>query len=109
MLNNIYHSDNSRTLTEEDFFNLDLSEVYIVDVRNSFELSSGHLECAHNIPFSELLSLPKKLPKDKIILTYCNYGNRAGKAALALAEAGYNAYSLGGYALFSGELKNRCR
>ncbi|MGL4677684.1 MAG: rhodanese-like domain-containing protein [Brevinema sp.] len=108
MLNKIYHSDNSRKLSEEEFFSIDLSEVYIVDVRNPFELSSGALQCAHNIPFSELLSLPTKLPKNKTILAYCNYGNRAGQAALALSKAGYNAYSLGGYTLFSQKLKNRC-
>ncbi len=108
MFNNLFHEDNSRKMNESDFLKLNLDDVFIIDVRNAFELGGGYLKCANNIPFTELLSLPSILPKDKIILTYCNYGNRAGRAALALYEAGYNAYSLGGYALFSRELKNKC-
>ncbi|MGL4394020.1 MAG: rhodanese-like domain-containing protein [Brevinema sp.] len=95
-------------ITEKDFFDMDLSDVYIIDVRHPFEQASGYLGIAHNIPFAEVIQFPEILPKDKIILTYCNYGNRAGQSAQALKEKGYNAYCLGGYALFSEKLKKRC-
>ncbi|MDK2818184.1 MAG: rhodanese-like domain-containing protein [Spirochaetota bacterium] len=108
MINNILHQDHNRQISERDFLLLNMDDVYIIDVRNSFELSSGFLKCAQNIPFSEVLTFPFYIPKDKIILTYCNYGNRAGKVALALFEAGYNAYSLGGYSLFSQKIKSKC-
>lgn len=108
MFNNELHQNHDRKMSEEEFLALDLDNVYIIDVRNPFELSGGVLQCAQNIPFSELLTLPSYLPKDKTILTYCHYGNRAGRAALALFEAGYNAYSLGGYSLLSQKIKQNC-
>lgn len=99
---------NKIKLTEEEFFALDLKDIYIVDVRHPFELVSGSLGIANNIPFINIFEDPTVLPKDKIILTYCNYGNRAGKTAAFLQDNGYKAYSLGGYSLFSEKLKKRC-
>ncbi len=107
MSNSVFHKDNDRVISESEFLKLNMDDVYIIDVRNPFELASGSLKCAHNIPYGDLLT--SDLPKDKIILTYCNYGNRAGRAALALADEGYNTYSLGGYSLFSDKVKNRCK
>ncbi|MGL4561391.1 MAG: rhodanese-like domain-containing protein [Brevinema sp.] len=95
-------------ISEEDFLKLDLNDVYIIDVRHPFEQVTGYLGISVNIPFVELISIPLSIPKNKTILTYCNYGNRAGRSALILREHGYNAYSLGGYALFSEKLKKRC-
>lgn len=97
------------SILEDEFLKMNLQDVFIIDVRNSFELANGFLECAHNIPFSELLTLPEILPKDKLILTYCNYGNRAGESARVLQDSGYRAVSLGGYSLFSNQLKNKCK
>lgn len=99
----------NRKMSESEFLSLRLEDVFIIDVRNAFELGGGHLECAHNIPFVDILETPQNIPENKIVLTYCNYGNRAGQAADALYKAGYNAYSLGGYSLFSAKLKNKCR
>ncbi|MGL4388065.1 MAG: rhodanese-like domain-containing protein [Brevinema sp.] len=95
-------------ISENDFFKMDLKDVYIIDVRHSFEQNTGFLGIAANIPFVAVVQCPPTLPKDKVILTYCNYGNRAGQSATILREKGYNAYSLGGYALFSDKLKKRC-
>ncbi|MGL4367868.1 MAG: rhodanese-like domain-containing protein [Brevinemataceae bacterium] len=107
MINKIHQNDSSRCISEKEFFALNMKDVYIIDVRHAFETTSGCLENAHNIPFIDIGT--KELPKDKIILTYCNYGNRAGQAALQLYNKGYNAYNLGGYALFSKKLIDRCR
>jgi len=111
MFNKVFHEDNDRQIDEKEFLALNLNDVYIIDVRNNFELCGGSLDIAHNIPFSEIiqLSTQSKIPKDKIILTYCNYGNRAGKAALELYKDGFNAYCLGGYALFSNKIINKCK
>lgn len=108
MWNNSLYSEHGNVFSEDEFLNLNLDDVFIIDVRNLFEQGGGYLQCSHNIPFTELLHLPDLLPKDKIILTYCNYGNRAGRSAKALSEAGYKAYSLGGYSLFSAKIKKKC-
>ena len=109
MLRGLLPSHSNPKMSEEEFLAKDLKDMYIIDVRNPFELGGGYLECAHNIPYTEVIQLPASIPKDKIVLTYCNYGNRAGQVANLLSKAGYNAYSLGGYALFSQTLKNKCK
>ena len=39
MFNNELHQNHDRKISEQDFLSLDLDKVYIIDVRNSFELS----------------------------------------------------------------------
>jgi rhodanese-related sulfurtransferase len=71
----------------------------IVDVRSAESFASGHIANARNIPLAELENDPDKIKKNKskIVLTVCDAGPDAGRAANALRKAGYeHAFSLRG-------------
>ena len=68
-------------------------KVFLLDVREPNELTeSGAIDGYVNIPLGQLESRLKEVPKDKLIITYCMRGNRAGRAAEILEKAGYEVY-----------------
>ncbi|RHZ37216.1 rhodanese-like domain-containing protein [endosymbiont GvMRE of Glomus versiforme] len=67
-------------------------QTLIIDVRNNWEHQElKKLPNSVNIPFLELISKPENYitDKNKLVITYCNYGNRSGQAARMLRERGY--------------------
>lgn len=64
----------------------------LVDVRGLIEWNSGHVRKAILLPFRDLQSkqgdqlLLEKLPKDKIIYTYCAVGYRSSRAGKMIAK-----------------------
>lgn len=67
----------------------------LVDVREADEWKEGHVVGATFLPLSELKeanaeAVAKKLPKDKIIYTYCKAGRRSVAAADLLQKMGYD-------------------
>ncbi len=70
-----------------------------VDVRTVDEYSSAHIEGAVNIPVTEIEGRLSEIPKEKIIIVYCNGSscNRSKTAAGILIENGYTqVYNLAG-------------
>ena len=68
-------------------------EALIIDVRDRLEHQAlPKLPNGINIPYEELIAEPEKYLKDKnkLTITYCNFGNRSGKAASFLREKGYS-------------------
>lgn len=71
--------------------NVSDDKAILVDVRDISEWNAGHIRGALHIPYSELQgkkidSLLSKLPKDKIIYTYCAVGHRSSKAGKIIAK-----------------------
>jgi rhodanese-related sulfurtransferase len=71
----------------------------VVDVRKPEEFAAGHIVNARNVALEKLQqgddAIGKK--KDKILLTVCDTGSTAGRAAGLLRQAGYpNAFSIRG-------------
>ena len=67
--------------------------IYLLDVRNPEELvESGVIDGYVNIPLDQLEKRLSEVPKNKVIVTLCMRGNRAGRAAAILEKAGYNVY-----------------
>ena len=100
-------------VTESEFKEITVDEAYqifisdkdylFVDVRSEDEYKSGHIEGAINIPVSEIDSRLSEIPKDKIIIVYCNGSscNRSSAAANILLENGYTqVYNIGGEGIF---------
>lgn len=80
------------TITLSDYKAVE-SQALIVDVRDPEEHQTlFKLPNSLNIPYLKLIIDPEKYFKDKnkIIITYCNFGNRSGKAANFLREKGYS-------------------
>lgn len=65
----------------------------IIDVREPYEFSSGHVKGALNIPPAELMQgIPKGLanvPKDTEIVLYCRSGGRSSMSMQILRRHGF--------------------
>ena len=71
------------------FFSLPSISMTVVDVRTEDEWKTGHIDGAIRIQWQDILQLPPKISKDEEIYLYCRSGNRSGKAAKILKDAGY--------------------
>jgi rhodanese-related sulfurtransferase len=71
----------------------------VLDMRSPEAYRSGHIVNAKNISLAELQADPDQLnkKKNKLLLTVCETGAQAGKAANLLRRAGFeNTFSLRG-------------
>ena len=74
-----------------------------IDVRSEDEYNSGHIEGAIHIPVSEIESRLNEIPKDKLVIVYCNGSScsRSSTAADILIENGFDqVYNIGGDGIF---------
>lgn len=68
----------------------------MVDVRDLVEWNAGHLRGAVLLPWREIQGkkgdtmIQEKLPKDKIIYTYCAAGYRSSRAGKIIAKNKYD-------------------
>ena len=79
---------------------IDNQEVMLVDVRTPTEFAAGHLEKTQHADFlsGEFEKEMQQWNKDKTYYLYCASGNRSGKAAKLMEEAGFKiVYNIGGY------------
>ncbi|OGW77838.1 MAG: CoA-disulfide reductase [Omnitrophica bacterium GWA2_52_8] len=75
---------------------IDLKNVFLLDVRNPDEFAAEHIENALNIPLDQLREKMTTLPRDKEIYAYCGVGQRGYYATRALRCRGFNAFNLSG-------------
>ncbi len=64
----------------------------IIDVREPFEFTSGHVDGALNIPPTELMAGATQLqdvPKDTELVLYCRTGSRSNVAIQILQQLGF--------------------
>lgn len=69
-------------------------QALLLDVREPDEWERGHAPRAVHLPLGELD--PATVPSDRPVIAVCRSGNRSGKAAAALAEAGLDVRNLTG-------------
>lgn len=78
--------------------------VLIIDVRGEKEYGKAHIENSINIPFEKLEKDYGKMPKDLILILYCERGGTSLLAAKELFDRGYVVKALiGGIAGYKGE------
>jgi len=73
------------------------SGAFILDVRTKMEAKKGMARGAVNIPLLRLKHHLDELPRDKMIVTYCGTGERAGKARDILEAASFKVSNGGSY------------
>ena len=64
----------------------------VIDVREPYEFSSGHIKGALNIPPADLMmgaQQLKNIPKDANLIVYCRTGSRSNVAEHILRQQGY--------------------
>ena len=90
----------SKRKSMEKIFELDPSQLLIVDVRSEEEFGSGHFSTAINIPHDKVASRIEELKphRQKGIVLYCQSGARAAAAEKVLKTNGFaNVINAGGY------------
>ena len=71
-------------------------EIYLLDVREPYEVEEWAFPGAVNIPLGELGSRTAELPAGRAIVVICHAGVRSAAATDALVQAGWPAESLAG-------------
>src|SRR5216110_2374374 len=66
-----------------------LGQVVIVDVREPYEWSAGHIEGSIHIPLAQLPARMNELPRDRELVILCRVGGRSAVAQQFLRRAGY--------------------
>jgi phage shock protein E len=80
--------------------NIAEKKAVLVDVRETVEWTAGHIAGAISLPIVEIErkkiapEVLAKLPKDRILYTYCVVGFRSKKAATILEKQGYEVRAL---------------
>lgn len=70
----------------------------LVDVRTASEFAGGTVKGAINIPLSDIQQQAEKLDKSKLIVVFCQSGNRSGQALNYLQQQGFtNVHNGGGW------------
>ncbi len=65
------------------------TRIVIIDARDAGQFAKSHIPGAINIEWRKVLEQRAKLPKDKMVLIYCNTGSLSAQAGFALRVAGY--------------------
>ncbi len=68
----------------------------LIDIRNTSQYVTGHMEGSHNIPLNKLAKKIDKLDKKQPIVIVCHNGLRGREAVDMLQSAGFNASNLVG-------------
>ena len=66
------------------------SKMMVIDARDAGQFSKAHIPGAVNIEWRKVLEQRSKIPKDKMVLIYCNTGSLSAQAGLALRRVGYD-------------------
>jgi rhodanese-related sulfurtransferase len=69
---------------------------WLLDVREPYEWSAGHVPAATHIPLAQLNDRSAEIPRDDTIYVICRSGARSARVTLALGAAGWQAVNVGG-------------
>lgn len=64
--------------------------ITIIDARNPAQFAQAHIPGAINIEWRQVLNERDQIPKDKMVLIYCNTGSLSAQGGLALRVAGWD-------------------
>lgn len=89
----------SRHIHWNKLADMDMNDVFFLDVRTPGEFAAGAIEGAVNLPDYELRDRLDEVPRDRTIVVYCAAGQRAYFSERVLRQSGYDdVYNLsGGY------------
>ncbi|WP_338413623.1 rhodanese-like domain-containing protein [uncultured Sphaerotilus sp.] len=80
---------NSGTIMAEQIPAGDWKKFYLLDVRDAGQFAKEHIPGAVNIEWRKVFAERASLPKDRLILAYCNTGSFAAQSVMALRLAGF--------------------
>ncbi|MDY2846804.1 MAG: ATP-binding protein [Oscillospiraceae bacterium] len=85
-------------ISVDELKNIPENSYMLIDIRDEYAFSFGHIDGAVNIPQDKLDEKLSELPKDKKLMICCKSGLISRETADMLCEKGFDAYNLsGGY------------
>lgn len=66
----------------------DWKKVFVVDARDATQFTKGHIPGAVNIEWRQAVARRGELPKDRMVVVYCNSGSLSAQAVFALRLLG---------------------
>lgn len=76
------------TIQAEQIPEEDWDTIHVVDTRDAGQYRDEHIPGAVNIEWRQVLDHRNELPRDRMVLVYCNSGTLSAQAGLALRLAG---------------------
>lgn len=68
----------------------DWKKIYIVDARDAAQYAKEHIPGAVNIEWRQAVARRGELPRDRMVVLYCNSGSLSAQAVFALRLLGYD-------------------
>jgi rhodanese-related sulfurtransferase len=68
----------------------------VLDVREREAYQKEHWQGAVNLPYEEMEYWLSRIPKDRVLILYCEYGSTSLMAARQLGRLGYEVYTVVG-------------
>jgi rhodanese-related sulfurtransferase len=72
------------------------ADAYLLDVREPYEWTAGHIEGATPIPMGEVMARLDEIPADRQVVVVCRSGHRSEQVTVYLAKVGRQAVNLDG-------------
>jgi rhodanese-related sulfurtransferase len=68
----------------------DWKNVFVVDARDAAQFAKDHIPGAVNIEWRQAVARRGEIPKDRMVVVYCNSGSLSAQAVFALRLIGYD-------------------
>lgn len=68
----------------------DWKKVFVVDARDAAQFDKGHIPGAVNIEWRQAVARRGEIPKDRMVVYYCNSGSLSAQAVFALRLLGWD-------------------
>ena len=66
----------------------------VIDVREPDFYQEQHYPRARNLPYENIDIWIRRLPRNRVLILYCNYGSTSLMAARCLSNEGYEVYTV---------------
>lgn len=77
------------TIFAEQIPKSEYNKMLIIDARDADQYAKDHIPNAINIEWRQVLSKSNQIPKDRLVLIYCNTGSLSAQAGFALRVSGW--------------------
>ena len=68
----------------------DWKKIFIVDARDAAQYAKEHIPGAANIEWRQAVARRRDIPRDRMVVMYCNSGSLSAQAVFALRLLGYD-------------------
>ena len=87
------------TIFAEQIPEASYANTVFVDTRDAAQFAKGHIPAAINIEWRRILAESDNIPKNKLVVVYCNTGSLSSQAGFALRVSGWDNVRIlhGGY------------